>query len=456
MITPILTIICIMNLLTKYSGLILLSALFLSACEDPGKIGLEVQPTDDPVGVMYADTFSITTEVTQRGERIPTSEGNRLFAGGYTDPVFGKLKTEGYFQFIPQNSSFRFPEQSTYESMTFSFGLTYAYGDTNTQQTLNLHTLAAPLQSGIFYYADSSVTYNPEVEGTNTIPANILSEKTDTAVVLTTEALGRRIFDAAKADTAFFDNNFKTSFPGLALTGTSAEEFNAAFGFNLASSKTIAKLYYRKPSGDSTLRDSISFLLHTGAKAVSFSHISADRSGTVLAPVGNQNKVPSSQLDNKGYVQGGTGISTIIRFPDLEKLQEKEKISITRAELVITPVEINGLVPPSRLTLSELDSNGDVLTVTGRGEAFILDGNAYIDGRSQDLIYSFPYKASTNSYKINISQYINDIINGIKPNNGLILSATPMNGTLNRLIFTTQQGQPNTLKLKIYYVPSNH
>jgi hypothetical protein len=444
-----------MNLLTKYSGLILLSALFLSACEDPGQIGLEVQPGDEQVGVLYSDTFSIQTEVIQRND-FTTALNDRLFAGGYNDPELGNLNAEGYFQYLPVNENKVIQDQSAFDSMTVSFGLSYVYGNQNAQQPLSLHRLTQDLQFDSSYTSSDKASYLPEAEATATIPTNILADTASTKLVFRTDNLGNEIFSAVKADSALLTKeNFRRRFKGLAIVGNQAAEQQAAMGFSLPALTSVSKIYYHYPSGDTTKRDSILFN-YSSANAASFSRIVADRSGTPLAPLTPSNSISSSQLGNRAFVQGGTGVSTIIRFPGLDNLQAKGKISITRAELIVIPIDKDNLTPPVALTLSELYEDGAVSSSDNRPERFVLDENSYVDGRGSGAeALSFLYDANAGRYRVNISHYINAVINGVKPNNGLALSPFPINGSTNKLIINTLQGQETSLKLKIYYVPSN-
>jgi hypothetical protein len=452
---PILTITCIMNLLTKYSGLILLSALFLSSCEDPSQLGLEVQPGDDQVGVLYSDTFNIQTEVIQRND-FTTALNDRLFAGGYNDPELGNLNAEGYFQYLPVNENKVIQDQSAFDSMTVSFGLSYVYGNQNTQQPLSLHRLTQDLQFDSSYTSSDKASYLPEAEAIITIPTNILADTTSTKVLFRTDNLGNEIFSAIKTDSTLLKKEtFRQRFKGLAIVASQGEEKQAAMGFSLPSLNSVSTIYYHYPSGDTTKRDSVLFN-YSSANAASFSRIVADRSGTPLASLTPSNSVPSPQLGNRAYVQGGTGVSTIIRFPGLESLQEKGNISITRAELIIIPIDKDNLTPPPALTLSELYEDGVISSSDNRPERFVLDENSYVDGRGNSAeALSFLYDANTGRYRVNISHYINAVINGIKPNHGLALSPSPINGSTNRLIFNTLQGQETSLKLKIYYVPLN-
>ncbi|MGV3509585.1 MAG: DUF4270 family protein, partial [Sphingobacteriaceae bacterium] len=134
------------------------------------------------------------------------------------------------------------------------------------------------------------------------------------------------------------------------------------------------------------------------------SEIKHERAGTLV----------KAQLDGQAksyetvYVQPLGGVRTKLNFPYIKRFKEElGEISINKAELVI-PVLNDGatdfLKPAPRLTLYKLDIAGQRKPVPDN--AIGLD-NRFLDER----IFGGFYNATDKTYTINITSYIQDLIN---------------------------------------------
>ena len=158
-------------------------------------------------------------------------------------------------------------------------------------------------------------------------------------------------------------------------------------------------------------------------------NLTVDRTGTPLANLKVGQALPATATNGRSYVQTFSGVTTKIEFPSLLSLEKNRRVAINRADLIITPMQLDGSVPFSfnavpYITLAE--ANGFQLARTSPNRVVQLVPT-FPGGAVNRLETSFfspqvaTYSLRTKNYTMNLTGYIQSIMAGTTPNNGLIL-----------------------------------
>jgi len=151
---------------------------------------------------------------------------------------------------------------------------------------------------------------------------------------------------------------FRDYFKGLAFLPTNSDRM--LNGFQVNDSSFVIALYYH----DITNTPIAEKAVFTPNKTLSFGKVKYDRTGTPLAALkpGYFNALPSSKTNNAAYLQGLTGLYTMISFPFLNDINaEGEMVSIEKAYLQLYPVRFSygaNYPLPKTLSLYTTDVNG--------------------------------------------------------------------------------------------------
>jgi hypothetical protein len=467
-----------MNLLAKaksLSGLILVSALFLSSCNDISDIGLEIQPGEDLINVAFTEDFIIQTQVTLH-DSIRSSRTGRIMAGYLKDPKLGDVYAEGYFQIYP-NVGIRVPQSGELVDMQVTLMIDSIYGNKSALQTMALHPIVNNINTETTYF-----TYSREAYSSDPIPSSVTQvgilgvipvpnssdtrARVDTAITFNVKELGEAVIAKSKAQPEWTASwsPYLQSFHGLALVSQDPNQGTGIMSVFLGSQRTTARLRYRTPrdpAPDGTIAyDTTSIAFTVSGKTpdgqdpgIAYSYVRGNRSNTDLASlVSHRNVISTAQTGNLGFAQSGTGIRTNIYIPGLDSLKARiGNAAISKAELIITPTHTEGFPVPAQISLTMLDANGN-LAVGGGQEIFARNSNV----TQRATPFTFPYNQAEKKYILNITEYANSVINGARPNNGVSLSVRPNNVQVSRLVFGDADNQQSTpMILRVYYIPAN-
>ncbi|MGA0557818.1 DUF4270 family protein [Larkinella sp. VNQ87] len=400
--------------LSLLAGMVSLVAA-LVACEEPKDIGL---PPNTEIGVLYTDTLTIRTSTIQL-DSVLNDRNVRLLVGQYNDPVFGKVSARAFGQLAIRSNtgSFKTEGEMVYDSVRALLPYTYIYGDTTSVQTISIHQLTEDLDSTKRYVASSSAAYATQPLATLQLTPTAAN---DAKYVRLPDALGREFLNRSKGS-GITQADFTTYFKGIAVIPAATN--TTVFGF---SNNIYFELYYHS-STDTTKRYRQDFSTTTGR--ASFSQIRVDRSGTKLAGLSVGRPLSASATGGELFVQSASGVTPKLEFPTLLNLRkETGRIAINRAELSfsVTGNSPGGPIPPY-MTLAQVDENNRVL-YTSEGSA----GNRLFhmvqrkEGTFQTTgKWYYPQVAGYNSrlktYTFDVTTYLQAILVGFTPNNGLVL-----------------------------------
>ena len=353
--------------------LILGLAFFTFACEDPGEIGLEINPEN---GVFVAKYHEIpfTTSILQHedvvsdnstridGSTQTSVSDGRLITGGYTSQDFGKIQSKAFSSLYLGSIGFNPSDDFIFDSLVFFVRLDYLYGENfNGNKKIFVHELAEEIKLDSLYLTKNSTSYLEEPLGEFNIDISLF-DSTNIDTVLTarlSDELGMRFLDKAKTDTLTYNNNidFRKFFNGIALISDESNE--VVVGVHAESRSTFMRLYIHDAT-DTTHFNYILYGWDPEGKNITryYNNITLDKSGTPIE--GIPGYYTEFQTGNgKSYIQGSTGIFSKLNFgPYFNFLDTIDHLVINRAELVI-PVEeyTNYLEPTGSLDLYFTDQD---------------------------------------------------------------------------------------------------
>jgi hypothetical protein len=412
------TIIFIMNLLTKKSGLLfVLAALVIFSCKkEPSRIGYSLQPPDLQTDLKFNDSLIAQTSTVLVNDSIVTSKMVTLnientavltnvygLVGQSKDPVFGRITAKTFAQLkYNRSGSFSFGNNPVFDSAVFSLRPSGFFGDTTSgkvDQTISVYQLTGALDSTAVYKATS-----PEIPydlGKKLATFNFTANKSvpePFIVRLTDEQFAKGIIENGITSDAALLSYCK----GVALV---AEDKDAVVRrFSLSPGTTVfsgIRIYYHN---DQTYSSVTLNLTYNNPK---FYTIVADRSGTPIAGLGDQS-YGAEITGNLSYVQAGTGVMTKLSFPGLENfltdMKDGEQIIINKAEIVIKTDQANtfGSVIP-RLDLYQTGENGKILKLNGVSAAVQANGS-YLYGTENPATSQID--VVNNLYKFSIGSYL--------------------------------------------------
>lgn len=396
---------------------------------------------------------SVTVELsTINLDSLRTSNQNRILLGNYIDPIYGKVKSESYFQLKPKNLDLDNNSSNTQThnyifdsiSMILKYDR-YYYGDTTNVQSISIHRLmqkVKPNGEDNHFYNSSSLTYHNESLGSMSYYPR--PKEMDSIIIPLSATFGNELFNKLKFNDLTSMEEFIDYFKGIVITPSSTNS-SSIIGFKTSS---VVRLYYSKEN--STIEDSFLYKdLEINDLTKQFNSISLDRTGTIIENLPPYNsKLPSTLTNNTSFIQSGTGVVCRVDFPHIRELKYiSDKGIIVDAELIIKPV---------RNTYTSLFPIKDSLQV------YVCDNLNRISGtlKQKDgtnmlaLLNTIPDEFNENlGYKINIGTFLHKEMTKTKGLKSSLLFAYPnITKGVNRIVLGNQNNIDNKLMLKIYYI----
>ena len=449
-----------MTLWDRRFGLILGLAFFTFACEEPGEIGLELNPengtfvakySEIPVAnsiIQHEDIFSDNSTRINNFTQQRFSDG-RLLTGSYSTQDFGKFQSKAFSSLYLGSFGFK-GDDFIFDSLVLSIKVDYLYGERQNflgNKRIFVHELAEEIKIDSLYLTKNSTSYLEEPIGEFNIDISSFdTTRVDTVFTARlSDELGLRFLDKAKTDTLTYNNNvdFRKFFNGFALVSDEANGVVA--GIHAESLSTFMRLYIHD-SQDTTSFDYILQGLDTGGFNITryYNNITLDKAGTPIEGI------PDFHTDfqtNNGlsYIQGSAGIFTKLNVGSyLNFIDTIDHLVINKAELVI-PVDLyNDFLSPSpaldlyvsdqnNMFVEQYDSVGMRITYATIGSiSFIKDSN---ENKGQ--------------FVGDITNYIHNLTSGNSTDSLLLIGQTSL---WNSVLTVNQVITPkDDIKIKVYY-----
>ena len=402
--------------------------------------------------VILIDTVTVNMS-TINFDSLATSNRGRILIGNYDDPVFGKVKSDSYFQLSADtyalNSVGSDTESTNYVFDSISMILKYDryyYGDTTKVQTFNIHRLTQkvkPNTNDSNFYNNSTLTYSSESLGT--ISYKPRPKEKDSINIKMSKEFGEALFQKIKKREVSDFDSFTEYLKGLVLVPENSNSSNI-IGFSVSTSKV--RLYYSKYQSDNEAASLIvDFSILDATKQ--FNSIALDKTGTIIQNLpASTGRLSSLQTNNQGFIQSGTGVACRIDFPNIKQFKNiSTNGAIVDAELILKPVNNS---------YSEKYPLADSLTV------YVGDNLNRISGTLVNSAGTSVYgKLSQKSdefnenvgYSISVGNFLQkEMLKQSDSKSALILTLPGIAQSVNRLVLGDQKHLNNKIQLKIYYI----
>lgn len=428
--------------------------LLLGACStDVSGIGVGLPGADATTGAYLIDTLTVRTSTVLR-DSVVTSGTSSLLVGRYTDPLLGTVQAKSYFRLGPGAGGTLVPDAAfVYDSLVLtlspSSGSTaYRYGDTTKTQTLvSVYRMNTPVPTNKVCYASAKLTPLGSLGDAplnRRTPVRRASPVLGTLRVRLADTLGTRLLTAGKLGRLQTADQLLNYLPGLAISSASTDDA-ALLTFDATSANTALVLYYHDPA-NSTVALSSPFTVSTGGARCY--QVDVDRSKGAIGnqlPTQSLQAVSASLTGERTVIEGALGLQTKVEIPYIRDLtQFGQHLTLTSAQLVAE-------VPAATLTPY-------VPAVASIQPSLTNLRNQPIAAYGTTVDYKVGTSATTTldqgSYTFSVLGYLNGVLAGTTPNNGLLLaSATPALPT--RVVLASQRGQLSKLQLRVYVISTN-
>ncbi len=451
-----------------YKHLFIISFLIVTLCYSCGDQSLDEISTpmgeeyiDGDAGIMMLDTFSVELS-TVILDSVETTNTGVALVGSFFDEDFGQMDADAVFR-VTTPGRISLDEDDIYDSIEFCIKYNdYYLGDTTLTHSFTVEEIESDLEQMRTDRKVDGSNYNSFYNTTTVTSKRVLGEYTaipkvtdaDTIKIPLDDELGRELFELFREDD---DNITSTSkfydyFKGLVLR-TNKDINQSVIGYNVSDSCCMKILYHR--TMDERVDKEIVFKVESSSN-YQFNSIAIDRTGSKLPQIPNQDeKIISSDTDDKCFLQGGTGMYVKIDFPGLKRVETLPALNqIIKAEVVFVPLDkiedkYNDL--PSYLTVYESNTQNEIKSVI-------------LSSSGTDYSYMYLYDNSINEsdeeyYKVDItSQFVDEFLDGVYDDDFSFLiglSSSDMTSTLTSLKFAGEgvsdaNYQPK-LRLYTYY-----
>jgi len=449
-----------MTLWDRKLGLILLGlAFFTFACEEPGEIGLELNPENGvfvakfneisiPSSViLYEDILSDNSTRIDNFTQNRTGDG-RLLTGSITNGNFGKFQSKAFSSMYLGSSGFTPNADFIFDSLVLRVKVDYLYGESILgNKRIYVHELAEEIKIDSLYLTSNSTPYleaplgefNFDVSSFDTIRVDTVFS------ARLSDELGMRFLDEAKSDTMTFNNNnnFRNFFNGIAFVSDEANDM--VFGIHVENPLTYMRLYIHDTQ-DTTYFDLIPQGLDTTGQNITryYNNILLDRSGTPLAGIPDYH-IDYDTDNDLTYIQASAGIFTKLNIGVyMNFLDTIENLVINRAELEIQVEPYNNHISPS----NPLD-----LYVSGANNKFVAKTDTLTNKLTYSTIGRLEFTKDENENKGvflgNITDYIQGLSSGNSTDTLLLIGQASL---WNSILSVNQTVIPkDKCTLKIYY-----
>ncbi|GEM_PF-2926695 len=469
-----------MNLLAKKfrrGVLVILSALMVISCEDPGKIGLLVNADNGIIAGNYKEIV-LPTSVVQFNPR-KTLEARSIQAGQYFNPDFGTVTSKSYTRIAPTEPVITPSQNAEYKSFELAISFASLVGEellnSETHQ-IDIYRLAEPIDTAANYTRLDELALMPTRMATwifAPLRDDTLRDQNDTTFILPLDnVIGEEIFQRLQAGDPMFESEaaFSEYFRGIAFVPGG----NNRAIFQIDPERLIFVLRFNEFNSDGTpIARSYDFVIGD----YGFYHLESDKAGTPLASIMPDN-TEFYPPDDYRYLQYGTLMAIKVDLrPAYALIDTLPFMIVNKAELLIDDVKQYGeyMKPPTFLQVYFTDSvnykwpvvdNSGRFDSTSVGVNFIMlqDEEKFVPpGFYLSPLSSF-YSPDNGNYRINMSLFFQSIYNGdfhdenlpfLEEQGQIYLfgesSVLVPQGTGSHVFSTPLAVHKNNIRLKLYY-----
>ena len=412
---------------------------------DTTSLGGDLIPGADKLAT---DTLHIPVETTSfiENDTSVIDKNDQHVIGFINDPLFGTTTAAAYFQMLPTLYPFSYPVQKDslfLDSVVLSLAFNGAYGDTGALSKVSVYKITdASFKSNKRYKVNEGLNFSPaDFLGSKTFRSTDLRNgyklayKTDSVFnqlrVKLDNTFGRLLLDQDNITGAFRnDSIFKAFLKGLVVVPDSLTSGNVINYYSLANINSRINIYYRytkRTGGLDTTIANLTFVSDT-IRSANANKIYRNYNGSIAQPY-----LTSGLPSSLAYLQTAPGTSVKVKAPKLSTLAGKKYI-IHRAELVVRqiyqgPVSLETILLQPTVNLFTIGTDGKNASIPFDSSVYFVPPSSFDFNRNVFLadlsnISSQNYTGGaptffTNlsgnivaEYRLNISRYVQNIING--------------------------------------------
>jgi len=403
--------------------------------------------------VISIDTLTLDVS-TVKLDSLVTSSESRILVGNYDDPLFGKVKSDSYFQ-VSTDYYNLYSKNSDTDATGYVFDSIamimrydeYYFADTTKVQTLNIHRILKNFKPNVndnSFYNNSSLSYDETSLGTITYRPKPIGK--DSINIKLDNEFGKELFNKFKnneiADSAEFTEYLK----GFVIKSSSATS-SSVIGFNTSS---VLRLYYSKGTGNTEeSEDNYKMDFTIADVSKQFNAVSSDRLGTFIQDLPlSKIALPSVYTGNKGFIQSGTGIACRVDFPNIKQFKYlSEKGAIVDAKLIMKPVKNSYSVMfplPEKLSVYVVDNLNRIKTTLTNASGETVTADLYKD--------TDEFNENT-AYEISLGAFLQkEMLKESDSKSGLLFTLPTLSKVVDRVVLSDQASKENKMKLQIYYI----
>jgi hypothetical protein len=429
---------------------LLFGMLYFTSCKKADiKFGEEFLD-NDITQIFKTDSFSVDLSTVYMDSFVTSAKGTVLI-GAYTDPAFGRVSTQSYFEIIPPAYEDAYAN-TTFDSLCLILKTNASYyGDSTTAVNVVVDELqdSINLPENVFNFYNTS---HFAIKSSHLVNANVfIRPQTDKEISIKIPgSLGSDWLNKLKNPT---DIDLKTAaaflsyFKGIRLSSDANTQMVVG-----CSDGVVVRLYYKKP-GLITENKSIDFTLTN--KYHQFNNIAITRSGVLLNQnFGVSNREISSTLTNDAaYTQSATGSMIKLSFPTVKDILKVPNFAkVLKAALIIKPVKgsynTTNFLPPN-LRLSYTNQNNTI----GSDLAYVSNNGAL--AIQYGLLQTDYYLNENTQYQYDLTEYLKEVLrtSNITTGEGLLLTppSPAFENQLARVIVGNKNNPLGKIQLVIYY-----
>jgi hypothetical protein len=429
--------------LKNYFFIVILFIFTLQSCTEPKDVGMDVQPQQDLLNILYTDTTTVIA-FTVAEDSVITDEILYNLLGNYNDPVFGNVSASFYTQIRLSENNINFGSNPVCDSIVLSLVYKGFYGDSISQVTVKVHELLNSIYLDSTYHSKRITPYSATNIAQNIAYVHNLKDSVlingvkypPQLRVKLNNSFGTQLLNAGAAN---LENNtaFTQFIKGLYITTDNILTNGGISYFDLVSSFSQLTLYYHNDD-----KDSLKFNFVIDQYCARYSTFDHYNFQNAVAPLKQQIAGNYSTADSILFVQAMGGTKVLVKFPYIKEFIKLNHIAINEAVLVM-PVDnydlsIGAYPPPPKMLAVRETTSGTVL--------FLPD---YYEGES---FYGGVYDSSKKEYRFRITKYLQGLINGnYIEDKGLNILVSGSSIRSNRVVLKGPGRKSNKTRLIITY-----
>jgi hypothetical protein len=413
-----------------------LTLLMLGGCKkNDESLGLDLLPGSNIIDSRYSNETGTISSYTFTDNKIRVDEPGFNIFGSFNDPLFGRTTASFAAQFrLPYYPSYG--QDAVLDSTVLSLVYRKVYGDTLTPQQVKVYKLVQPLNVNAHYLSsfDPKTLTNDTVIGMADFTPKFRTDSTgqDTVVqeiaVRLDDNVGNLLLHADSLDMVNNDA-FLNYFKGLYVESQPLQSGGGLVYLKAQASQL--KVYYHTADADS-----LAFAYQLTPNSADVPYFQHDYANAWFADHLNQENVQDSLV----FVQPTGGTKVKIDVPSLDNWVDSTNCLINKATLTFhadtTMSDFHQYPMPSQLYLKIIQDDGS--------EAFPIDSQLSL------AYYGGIYNSTDATYTFNITQHLQQILDGSVQNLGFYLVAANRKSSADRVVLKgSTSSQP--IQLEITY-----